>query len=43
VRYLLAQGADPRHKDNRGKTAADVARDGNFLSLATLLEQHAAQ
>jgi hypothetical protein len=26
-------------KDNRGKTAADIARDNNFLKLAELLNK----
>lgn len=39
VRFLLAQGAERASKDNRGKTAADMARDGNHLALARLIEQ----
>jgi ankyrin repeat protein len=39
ARFLLDQGADPKLKDNRGKTAADIARDGNYLALASLLEK----
>jgi len=39
VRFLLEQGADRTLKDNRGKTAADMAREGNHLSVAKLLEQ----
>jgi ankyrin repeat protein len=38
VRFLLEQGADRSLKDDRGKTAAEMARDGNHLSLAKLLE-----
>lgn len=38
VRLLLAQGADPRLKDRRGKTAADMAREGNHPTVASLLE-----
>lgn len=38
VRFLLDQGADRTLKDDRGKTAAEMARDGNHLSLAKLLE-----
>ncbi len=30
VRVLLAAGADPALKDNRGKTAADIAREQGF-------------
>ncbi|MEO7107787.1 MAG: ankyrin repeat domain-containing protein [Rhodoferax sp.] len=39
VSYLLTQGADRSLKDNRGKTAADIARDGNFIAVVTLLEK----
>lgn len=39
VRLLLAHGADRTLKDNRGKTAADMAREGQHLALAQLLEQ----
>lgn len=38
VRFLLDQGADRSLKDNRGKTAADIARDGNFTAVSKLLE-----
>jgi hypothetical protein len=38
VRLLLEQGADRNLKDNRGKTAADMAREGNHLAVAKLLE-----
>lgn len=38
VKFLLDQGADKSLKDNRGKSAADMARDGNQLALAKLLE-----
>lgn len=38
VRLLLAQGAERGRKDSRGKTAADMARDGNHLALAQALE-----
>lgn len=37
VHFLLAQGADRALKDNRGKTAADMAREGNHLNVAKLL------
>jgi uncharacterized protein len=37
VRALLAAGADPTRKDNRGKTAADIARDQNFSETVALL------
>jgi ankyrin repeat protein len=39
VNLLLAQGAERGLKDNRGKTAADMAREGNHLAVARLLEQ----
>lgn len=39
VQFLLDQGADRSLKDNRGKTAADMARDGNFTATASLLER----
>jgi len=35
---LLELGADPRHKDTRGKTAIDWARD---KTIKASLEQHA--
>ena len=38
VKFLLEQGADRSLKDNRGKTAADIAREGNFTEAASLLE-----
>lgn len=38
VRFLLEQGADRKLKDNRGQTAADIAREANFLAVAKLLE-----
>ena len=38
VRYLLEQGADRSFKDARGKTAADMAREGSHLAVAKLLE-----
>ena len=39
VNFLLQQGADRGLKDNRGKTAADIARDGNFTAVIKLLEK----
>jgi ankyrin repeat protein len=39
VNLLLAQGAERGLKDNRGKTAADMAREGNHLNVARLLDQ----
>ena len=35
---LLAAGARPELKDDRGKTALDIARDGNFVETVMLLE-----
>ncbi|OYU12654.1 MAG: hypothetical protein CFE38_06575 [Comamonadaceae bacterium PBBC1] len=37
VRYLLSQGAERTAKDNRGKTAEVLAREGNHLGLLRLL------
>jgi ankyrin repeat protein len=37
VKFLLEQGANPALKDNRGKSAADMARDSNFPALLPLL------
>jgi uncharacterized protein len=39
VRLLLAQGADRSLKDKRGKTAADMAIEGNHLGVVALLKQ----
>ena len=39
VRALLAAGADPSRKDNRGKTAADIAREQNFSETVALLQR----
>lgn len=38
AKVLLQRGADRSLRDNRGKTAADIARDQNFASLAQLLQ-----
>ena len=38
VRVLLAAGANPALKDNRGKTAADIARAEGFAETVTALE-----
>jgi len=38
VRYLLAHGADKTLKDNRGMTAAAIARDTKNVGLVELLE-----
>jgi len=37
VKLLIAAGADPELKDNRGKTAADIARDGRYVTTGALL------
>jgi len=37
VRALLAAGADPAMKDNRGKTAADIAREQGFSETVAVL------
>jgi uncharacterized protein len=39
VRLLLAEGADRTLKDARGKTAYDMANEGNHLNVAKLLAQ----
>jgi ankyrin repeat protein len=39
VRLLLARGADPARRDDRGKTAGDIARDGRYADVAALLER----
>ena len=38
VQALLAAGAKPQLKDDRGKTAADIAREQNFAETAQLLD-----
>ena len=38
VKVLLAAGANPKVKDNRGKTAADMARDEHFDETAALID-----
>ena len=38
VKALLAAGAKPQLKDNRGKTAADMARDERFDETAAVLD-----
>ena len=35
---LLAAGANPALKDNRGKTAADIARGEGFVDTVAILE-----
>lgn len=39
VRLLLEQGADRQLIDRRGKTAMDMAREGNHMNVVSLLEQ----
>jgi len=38
ARALLDAGADPSRKDNRGKSAADIAREQGFSETAALLQ-----
>ena len=38
VQRLLERGADPALRDDRGKTAADIARDNKHEDLSKLLE-----
>jgi ankyrin repeat protein len=38
VKALLAAGADPTRKDNRGKTAADIAREEGFSETVAVLQ-----
>ena len=38
VRALLAAGASAELKDDRGKTALEIAREGNFVETVKLLE-----
>ena len=38
VKALLAAGAKPGLKDNRGKTAADMAREEHFTETAAVLD-----
>jgi uncharacterized protein len=39
VQLLLARGADPTLKDDRGKTAADIAQEQGYAELAALLKR----
>lgn len=39
VRLLLAEGADRSLKDGRGKTALDMAREGNHAGVVSLLQK----
>ncbi len=38
VQLLLASGADPKLKDDRGKTAADIAQEQGYGDVAALLK-----
>ncbi|HEY1459756.1 MAG TPA: ankyrin repeat domain-containing protein, partial [Casimicrobiaceae bacterium] len=38
AKALLAAGARPELKDDRGKTALDIAREGSFADTIKLLE-----
>jgi hypothetical protein len=37
VQLLLERGADPKLKDDRGKTAADIAQDLGYVEVVALL------
>ena len=37
VKLLLERGADPKLRDDRGKTAADIAREQGYQDVAALL------
>lgn len=39
VRWLLAHGADPSLKDSTGRSALQIARDGNHGAVAAVLEK----
>ena len=39
VRFRLAEGADSSLKDARGKTALDMAREGNHSGVVSLLQK----
>jgi ankyrin repeat protein len=38
AKLLVERGADRSLRDDRGKTAAEIAREGNFVALARMLE-----
>ena len=38
ARVLLEAGAKTEPRDNRGKTALDMAREGNYAETVSLLE-----
>jgi ankyrin repeat protein len=42
VELLLASGADPNHRSNQGKTAAEFARERGHAELASWLETQSA-
>jgi ankyrin repeat protein len=39
VKALLESGARTDLRDNRGKSAADIAREGGYAQTVTLLER----
>jgi uncharacterized protein len=39
VKVLLAAGARPDERDDRGKSAADIAREGGYAKTVSLLER----
>ena len=43
VAMLLERGADPKRRDNRGKTAIDMARDGKHEAVVKLLASKTGQ
>jgi ankyrin repeat protein len=40
IKALIDAGADPKVKDNHGKTPGDFARDGKHISTASYIEQY---
>jgi ankyrin repeat protein len=42
VQLLLQRGADPALRDNRGKTAADMAAEGRHAATLALLRGSAS-
>ena len=42
VKYLIEHGADPTIKDDRGRTALDIARKNNCGEIVAYLSQKSA-
>jgi ankyrin repeat protein len=40
VKFLLGAGADPALKDNRGKTALEIAEETGHLDVKKVLSAH---